>query len=69
MAFDGATGWLVGDQNRGLQAMFVDDERGAPARGAAGTAHAQNVAPATPWCMRTNVCRAGPVPGQAGADP
>ena len=36
MNYDNATGWLVGEENKGLNAMFVDDERGAARRRRAG---------------------------------
>ena len=36
MNYDGATGWLVGEENKGLQRHVRDDERGAARRRRAG---------------------------------
>lgn len=42
MAFDGATGWLVGEPNRGLQAMFAMMNAARLHVALQGLAHAQN---------------------------
>lgn len=42
MAFDGATGWLVGEANRGLQAMFAMMNAARLHVALQGLAHAQN---------------------------
>ena len=36
MNYDGATGWLIGEENRGLPRHVHDDERGPPRRRRAG---------------------------------
>jgi acyl-CoA dehydrogenase len=37
MNYDGATGWLIGEENKGLQRHVRDDERGPPRRRPAGS--------------------------------
>ena len=54
MAFDGATGWLVGEPNRGLAGDVRDDERGAAARRAAGPGAMPRTRTATRCAMRTS---------------
>ncbi len=57
MNYDGATGWLVGEENRGLAAMFVMMNEARLAVGIQGLA--QSKPPIrTPSSTRRSACRA-----------
>ena len=70
MAFDGATGWLVGEPNRGLQAMFAMMNAARLHVALQGLAHAQNAhRNAVVYAHERLQSRAPVREGKAAADP
>ncbi len=70
MAFDGATGWLVGEPNRGLQAMFAMMNAARLHVALQGLAHAQNAhRNAVVYAHERLQSRAPLREGKAAADP
>ena len=63
MNYDGATGWLIGEENRGLQRHVHDDERGAPRRRRAGPGAVGSRLSERGRSTRRSACRAARISG------
>ncbi len=57
LTFEAAQGWLIGEANRGLAAMFADDEFGAPTRGPARPGACRGGVAEAPANTPPTVCR------------
>ena len=64
MNYDGATGWLVGEENRGLQRHVHDDERGAARRRRAGPGAVRSRLPERRDLRARSACRAARSPAR-----